>query len=747
MPTIPIDAETRASGGPVEDPDHDDFERVKYAQRIAETLIKRRSQKSIVIGLYGKWGEGKSSVLHFIRRSLAEAPNQVAVLNFNPWRFSDETQLLVNFFGELMKIIGQNLLTNKQRAFEGLSSYVAPLIPSVTYNDVSMDFSKGLESLLKKAQPEVDEQRKRVETLIAESDKRVVVIIDDIDRLEKSQIQAIFRLVKLTADFDHTSYLLSFDDEMVARAIGEVFAANSDDATGSRTLLAGQNFLEKIIQVPLRLPLARPDDLLQFCWNRLHEAFTETETSLTEEEKERLVSSLRSAILPQLTTPRLAVRFANAVQFGLPLLRGEVNTVDQVLVEAMHIFFSQLHQFVATHESIFTGGSQPNNAKKTFAAEYKKLIDDALKSYEGDSYRAGLSLLCILFPFVNRLYNGIYSQAVLEETLTKRKAVGAPSHFARYFAYSVVRGDVSDITFDVFLEEMNDNQLRAAENLTSRLGISRFMQKIQYRIQDLTSEQASNLWGVVASLSLKINKNLHGTSIELVSSHERQAAELLCAMLMRIDESSKRSQLIESLIITTGTFQLAEEMQRQLIGWQTLGMSRDYFEEVLTPTSLFNEQEWQRLVEAMPQLFLSRALVDAGPIPLFKLHPFNAFKMLFVVWPRSDQRPNVVTYVQEFLSCSPDYIHDFIAICSEIIGIYGEMFLANITAQKVAKVTELFGSDIYDRVRQKLGDEQVTTYPGEENSPEQPTPEDRLRQFVYLYERNEASTDAPTLAA
>jgi predicted KAP-like P-loop ATPase len=262
-----IDAETRASGGPVEDPDHDDFQRVKFAQRIAETLIKRRSPKSIVVGLYGKWGEGKSSVLHFIKRTLVESP-EVVVLNFNPWRFSDETQLLLNFFGELAKIIGENLLTKKQRAVKGLSSYVAPLVPSLSLGPVSADIGKSFEAILRMAQPEIDEQRVRIEQLIIESGKRVVVIIDDIDRLEKSQIQAVFRLVKLTADFNKTSYLLSFDDEMVARAIGEIFSPSADDSTGSRTLLAGQNFLEKIIQVPLRLPLARPDDLLEFCRKR-----------------------------------------------------------------------------------------------------------------------------------------------------------------------------------------------------------------------------------------------------------------------------------------------------------------------------------------------------------------------------------------------------------------------------------------------------------------------------------------------
>lgn len=749
MPT-PIDAETRASGGPVEDPDHDDFQRVKFAQRIAETLVKRRSQRSIVVGLYGKWGEGKSSVLHFIKRSLAEAP-EVVVLNFNPWRFSDETQLLLNFFGELAKIIGQNLLNRKQRAVKGLSSYVAPLVPSIKLGPVSADIGKSFEALLKMAKPEVDEQRERIEQLIVESGKRVVVIIDDIDRLEKLQIQAVFRLVKLTADFNQTSYLLSFDDEMVARAIGEVFSSSADDADGRRTLLAGQNFLEKIIQVPLRLPLARPDDLFQFCWDRLGEAFTETETTFDATEQARLVSALRSAILPRLTTPRLAIRFANAVQFGLPLLRGEVNTVDQVLVEAMHIFFPELHHFVATHESDFVESLRNQKFLKRGEdrdENHKKLIDKGLDPYRGNGYLAGRSLLCALFPDINRMYKGMAEWSWVEGVrmpeaeLVQRKAIASALYFPRYFAYSVIRGDVSDVEFDEFLRDSSTIQLSTAESLASRLGISSFMQKVQYQAQDFTSEQAGSLWGVIAGLSPKFNGVAYGPSIGLAISHERQAARLMFTMLSRVDGVDNRYQLIQSLVSSTGTFYFAKEFQYQLRDRRRFEIPNGYVEgeSIPRPDKLFTQQEWQTLMdEVLPQLFLSRALAEAGSVPLYKSHPFYAFNLLFIDWPKSERRLDVGTYIHNFLSQSPEDIHDLMTICSSTITMDGKQFLANVTAQKVAVVTSLLGSYPYDEARRALGDESVTSYPGDEQDYEQPTPENRLRQFIYLYEQLETT--------
>jgi hypothetical protein len=752
MPTAPIDAETRASGGPVENPDHDDFQRVKFAERIAETLIKRRSQKSIVVGLYGKWGEGKSSVLHFIKRTLVEA-DDVVVLNFNPWRFSDETQLLLNFFGELAKIIGQNLLTKKQRAVKGLSTYVAPLVPSLKLGPVSADIGKSFEALLKMAKPEVDEQRERIEELILESGKRVVVIIDDIDRLEKLQIQAVFRLVKLTADFVQTSYLLSFDDEMVARAIGEVFSSSADDADGSRTLAAGQNFLEKIIQVPLRLPLARPDDLLQFCWNRLQEAFVETEITLDAATQERLVDALRSAVLPRLTTPRLAVRFANAVQFGLPLLRGEVNTVDQILVEALHIFYPQLHQYVATHEADFVGVRQSNRLARDNNDDevYKTRISKALSSYDEDGRHGGLSLLSTLFPVVSSVYWGgapwlSGGTRLTEEELTRRKAVAARSHFPRYFAYSVVRGDVSDTEFDAFLLDRPTEQLTVAEDLVTRLGTTLFLQKVEYRVQDLTPEQAASIWGVIVSLSPRFNGVSAGPSVNLFSSQERQAAKLLILLLFQLPDSGERRQLIESLITSTVTFYFAKEIQHQLRerrGFERpVGYVEGADEERVT---LLDSEDWQNIQSVtLPQLLLNRALAEADGAPFYETHPLDAFDLLFLIWPSINHQPDVVTYIHTLLTQSPGDINDLMTICSELITMDGRHFLANVTRRKVAITTDLFGSYLYDEARRTLGDETVPAYPGDEGNYVQPTPEDRLRQFVYLYEHRESSPTGET---
>ncbi len=94
--------------------------------------------------------------------------------------------------------------------------------------------------------------------------------MDDIDRLDKQEVQAIFKLVKLSADFPFVSYVLAFDEEMVAAALAEKYG----------NLEAGKKFLEKIIQVPLHLPPVRSEILRDLCFEGINAA-SESETVFT----------------------------------------------------------------------------------------------------------------------------------------------------------------------------------------------------------------------------------------------------------------------------------------------------------------------------------------------------------------------------------------------------------------------------------------------------------------------------------
>jgi predicted KAP-like P-loop ATPase len=236
---------TYFSDQPIQSKEEDEFNRWPFAKRIADTLATRTDPRSLVIGLYGPWGDGKTSTLRLMRKSLSDHPNVVAI-EFNPWLFGSDEQLLRGFFETVATSIGQSLSTNKEQIGKTLKDYGSLL--SLTVPGLG-GVAEGLGKALSTA--ELDQLRTRLEGLLREAGKRIVVLIDDIDRLDQREIHSIFKLVKLSANFEYTSYTLAFDDQIVAAALGKSY--------GGGDIAAGRSFLEKIVQVPLRLP--PPDEL------------------------------------------------------------------------------------------------------------------------------------------------------------------------------------------------------------------------------------------------------------------------------------------------------------------------------------------------------------------------------------------------------------------------------------------------------------------------------------------------------
>lgn len=220
----------------------DRFGRWPFASRIAGTIRDRVDRTSIVIGVYAPWGDGKTSVMNMMQEALKEAPNVITV-RFNPWYFRGDEQLIRGFFDELASSIDATLPTSVEKLGTILNKYGAWLSVITPYGEHAEKIGERLSTA------GIEILKGRVDKCLREAKKRVVVFIDDIDRLERHEIQSVLKVVKLSADFENTAYVLFFDDKVVADSLGERYGAGDAQA--------GRAFLEKIIQVPLHLPPAK----------------------------------------------------------------------------------------------------------------------------------------------------------------------------------------------------------------------------------------------------------------------------------------------------------------------------------------------------------------------------------------------------------------------------------------------------------------------------------------------------------
>ncbi|EGI24655.1 phage T7 exclusion protein [Escherichia coli TA206] len=118
---------------------------------------------------------------------------------------------------------------------------LAARIPGVP--DISA-YTRALGKLdLSRRKPTTTELRSRIAHRIEELDLSFVILIDDLHRLEPQQAAEVIRVVKSVADFPRFRYVLSYDRDILARALSTALEVED-----------GLAYLQKIIQLPFSLP-------------------------------------------------------------------------------------------------------------------------------------------------------------------------------------------------------------------------------------------------------------------------------------------------------------------------------------------------------------------------------------------------------------------------------------------------------------------------------------------------------------
>ncbi len=495
-----------ASDRPVYETSDDKLSRAGFASRLSEILARRSDPSSLVIALYGKWGEGKTSVLHFVRSGL-HGQDDVIVINFNPWRFTGQDALTIAFFQALAAGLKRDLKKARERIGEWIEKYAGALVPSIKVGDVEVgagSAAAGLGQLLSTVS--LEDARDRLVEILREEGKRVVVVIDDIDRLDRDELHALFKLVKQSADFDYVSYLLAFDDEVVASAIGHRYGGGDSPA--------GHEFLEKIVQVPLRLPPADLAALRHLCLNGVEEAITVSGIEVPESEVQEFQAAYQMGLEPRLATPRIAKQYGNALLFSLPLLREEVNIVDLLLIEGVRIFYPKLYRAILDEPTVYLGGFTLSDLSHGDSKEQRlAACSSALEGLTDREQAAAKHVIKKLFPRTREFFENTSFGEGFQDTWTREKRICSRRYFNRYFTYAILEDDVSDREVEAFCDSLADASAEQVEGALQQMMTARnaenVIEKLRYRGESLTPAASKALaLGIARSANILPNPEI-----------------------------------------------------------------------------------------------------------------------------------------------------------------------------------------------------------------------------------------------
>lgn len=340
----------------------------EQAKNFADTVLASGARSGLVFGIDGPWGGGKTSFLNLAKERWEDAAgNSVIVFTFEPLRYASEPDLSERFIRDLCAEIRKKV-------------FVPELLPSANrYSRMlkgKTDFSVlGFKFSLEPSTETIDELLEDIDDLLKQMGRRLIVIVDDLDRLEGKLVNNVLFTVRRTFKLNQATYILCYDTESLLAS-----------TTGKDEGVRAREFLEKFITAKLTLcvDLSAINAFLGSDWHTAIESDTVSPTVMLK--LSQIMNEIRTLLagnnghhyVPLLGNLRKVKRFVNAALL-MNMEEVKLDGTDFVATDLIHLMLLNLnypglfHQIYAAE----TGGR-----KGPFGVQHN-MASDKLKPHNG----------------------------------------------------------------------------------------------------------------------------------------------------------------------------------------------------------------------------------------------------------------------------------------------------------------------------------------------------------------------------
>jgi formylglycine-generating enzyme required for sulfatase activity len=282
----------------------------KYVNTLAGMIRDKGFSTPFCIGIYGKWGTGKTSFMHLLQNKLGEDgdPPHVVPVWFNPWRYEKEEHLIIPFLKTIEQSIDKYVESNKSKtslskvlpnlkeAREKIGNAVCALAFGIKADfklgpvGLEFDVAKAAAREEELGNRQKDKTKKLSEKLtsiyydivtelrgaVDQKDFLIAVFIDDLDRCLPEKAVELLEAIKLFLDLTGYLFVIGVAKEVVEKGISyryRFYEQNREKTeTEEEPVVAPDEYLEKMIQMPFELPPIEPGRNLEYIRSLLGDA-------------------------------------------------------------------------------------------------------------------------------------------------------------------------------------------------------------------------------------------------------------------------------------------------------------------------------------------------------------------------------------------------------------------------------------------------------------------------------------------
>lgn len=212
--------------------DYDLLDRGNLINQLYNSIIKCKPKESFTIGLNGKWGSGKTTIVNNVLRVMKE--NEIyedyIIVNFDPWQYSDEKAILK---GMLLEIANSLEITKE---YDDVEYMVNSIIDTVFGSEFSImtNITKKIISIFR----DKEDLNEIIIQKLEKTNKVMVLIVDNLDRIDNEKAVFLIKSIKTIANYNNSIYLLLYDEEIINSRLNKIYNTTN-------------KYMEKIVQLKI----------------------------------------------------------------------------------------------------------------------------------------------------------------------------------------------------------------------------------------------------------------------------------------------------------------------------------------------------------------------------------------------------------------------------------------------------------------------------------------------------------------
>nr|WP_320023419.1 P-loop NTPase fold protein [uncultured Draconibacterium sp.] len=350
----------------------EDFGRKELVNRVVSEINSFSDhESSFTIGIVGPWGSGKTSFIKILQDKVNTGQN--IIIDFNPWQYPEETNLTRVFLKEVEKhLCRYSFSTNR------INDYLNQLFKG------NINWWGTLTNLFIK-EKNIRDVHESIKESILDAKKRLIVFIDDIDRLQANEVYEVLTIIRNIGNLPNTVFVLGYDKDYLLDILED-------------KIKHPQRYLSKFFQVEFSLSKITDLKVREELANKLEISFPEFKkdyvASSNEEEFESADALLQSIeIVKLLKNKRDVVKLMNVINTTWPILREALVLRIYLQLEILRLKYGNIYSKLKYRDKDFL---IENESAKLYLFKTDVKLDEIVKN--SNDRDIIISTLSSMFP-------------------------------------------------------------------------------------------------------------------------------------------------------------------------------------------------------------------------------------------------------------------------------------------------------------------------------------------------------------